>query len=374
MDTWSSLLNGNTPILFILALLFVAISGIKLTTFMRVGLIYALSFLMLLFDVVSTSVTIAGSGIVLFLILEIFNSDEKLVTLFSVKYKIIDFLYRLIFEYQYTLFIISVLLLFLRDKTVLSPLVFVASGAIIVCVLLLLLAKATFSSKTVTEIVQSLESKVKIIDRYDDEQIFRKYEILVFMEDRSFFSRKELQHLPTTSQIYRGLKKLVTLNHLRHPIKGVRKIFERGYGTIEMQLIRTIGLSIGSYQCKIRRKIFEILYANMVFNSYQKRYEKVGGSWKNARPWILHNYINSVSLRYGEKYFYHNDDETTIEQLYNKPIEKISDEQFFVWCLGLRYFENGVGEIAVDMHWETMCKFQLNRKLVLEAIATIKNK
>lgn len=44
-------------------------------------------------------VTVAvGSTVVLFLILEVFNPDLELVSLFSLRYKLLDFVYRLVRE------------------------------------------------------------------------------------------------------------------------------------------------------------------------------------------------------------------------------------------------------------------------------------
>lgn len=94
-----SFFSQNTSILFVIALFYTAISGLNLTTRLRVGLVYSFSYLAILFSSLSYCAILAGSIVVLFLILEVFNADEKLVKIFSIPYKIVDFLFRIIFEY-----------------------------------------------------------------------------------------------------------------------------------------------------------------------------------------------------------------------------------------------------------------------------------
>lgn len=85
-----SFFSQNTSILFVIALFYTAISGLNLTTRLRVGLVYSFSYLAILFSSLSYCAILAGSIVVLFLILEVFNADEKLVKIFSIPYKIVD--------------------------------------------------------------------------------------------------------------------------------------------------------------------------------------------------------------------------------------------------------------------------------------------
>lgn len=97
-----------------------------------------------------------------------------------------------------------------------------------------------------------------------------------------------------------------------------------------MQLIRTIGLEFGSYKHVFRRKISELLYSNLVFNSYIKQLSVDSGTRKNIRYWILANYIGNVSVKFGIRELYPDPkcNKSTIELLYNRTLDEITEEEF----------------------------------------------
>ena len=103
IDTFgSTAMVGSTPtviVLFSATLLFAAISGMSLSVRLRVSLVYSYCLIVVLMNqAITLQVVAIGSAVALFLVLEVFNTDEDLVRLFSLKYKLIDYLYRVVRE------------------------------------------------------------------------------------------------------------------------------------------------------------------------------------------------------------------------------------------------------------------------------------
>lgn len=105
-------INGNELLVFVVALFFSAISGQKMEPGQRIALVYSYCLIVAYFNFIDFYSIAFGSLIVFFLIFEVFSSDTMLVHLFSFKYKFLDFLYHLIFEFYgaffYLLLFISV--------------------------------------------------------------------------------------------------------------------------------------------------------------------------------------------------------------------------------------------------------------------------
>ena len=102
-------INGNELLVFVVALFFSAISGQKMEPGQRVALVYSYCLIVAYFNYIDFYSIAFGSLIVFFLIFEVFSSDTMLVHLFSFKYKFLDFLYRLIFEFYGAFFYLLLL-------------------------------------------------------------------------------------------------------------------------------------------------------------------------------------------------------------------------------------------------------------------------
>lgn len=370
------LFSENLSALFVFALLYAAIAGMNLTIKLRVAFIYDVSLLVFMFSSISKFSIIIGTLLVLFLLLEVFNQDEYLVKMFSIKYKFIDFIFKMIAEYYGLQFFLVMIILFYLEKTKLSTEIVDTIGVISILFITLLLIRGKFSTESVTTIINRLTCKSSVNEyiQYKENRI--KYEILVAMEDRTFYERKENQHGWTIKRASRYLRKGLDkikhykVNKTQYSVKEVKTILQRGYGTIEMQLIRTIGIAFGSYSCRVRRKIYELIYSNMIFNSYIQNYGQDSPVRKHVKEWIIQNYINNVSVKFGERAYYPKD-KSTIEELFKKDFCNISKEEFFVWCLGLPYYRNGVGYKAVKIHENIILDFRLNKDEIMKIIESI---
>lgn len=339
------LFQNNYTILFIVALFYASIAGITFTQNLRMALIYALSLLVLLFGEIDALAIMAGATIIAFLSLEVFSVDKKLIKFFPVRYKVIDFGFKYIIEYYYWLFLISFAFLYIGKSAneVLFKLSSYIIGILLMAVLLLFVSRAKFSTCTVDEMITKLTDKCNINNCDNLSRNIKKYEILSYLEDRSFFERGEHTHIIPIEKVEEKLRRRITIKNFRHPIINLKKLIRRGYGTIEMQLIRTIGVEFGSYNCRIRRKVFEVIYSNLIFNSYINLLGKKSDARANVKNWIIQNYIENVSVRFGANKTYYPSEKNTIKQIFGRSIENITEEEFFVWCLGLPYYTNGVG-------------------------------
>lgn len=366
MDYLENILGSNISVLFIIALFYAAVSGVKLRESQRMVLVYSFSLLIYLFGSIDFYVIILGIIIVSFLILEVFCNDEKLTRIFSLGYKVLDYLYRMTFEF-FGLYFILTLVLLQFFKGVFPTLFWQMLGVAAMLVFAVLTSRKKYSTNTITETILAMTSHSPVIDALKWPENVNKFNILAAMEDRQFFVRKENQHSFTWKQINSRLKKRSLKRFFEHPIERTYSILSRGYGTIEMQLIRTVGISFGSYNCRIRRKLYELLYANMIFNSYMRLFGKDSLEREYFRYWIMQSYIANVSVKFAPSIFYPGET-GTIQKVFKRSLSEISDEEFFVWCLGLPYYSTGVGQNAIDIHSDIIEEFCLDREKIMNAL------
>ena len=193
-----------------------------------------------------------------------------------------------------------------------------------------------------------------------------KFAMLVALEDRTFFGRIENSHTVFSPVIAKSALKYMTIRQFLHPFRTLRKIFSRGYGTIEMQLIRSVGVLHGYDQCKIRRKFFEIVYSTLIFNSYRQRFLEYNGDDTQYKMWILWCYIQKVPVRFKRRFFPMNDS-TTSQQVFGKSFEDLTLEEFFVWCLSLEFFAI-IGPKTVNQREDIIIDYNLNRANIDSAL------
>ncbi len=369
-------INGNELLIFAVALFFSAISGQKMEPGQRVALVYSYCLIVAYFNYIGFYAIVFGSLIVFFLIFEVFSSDTMLVHLFSFRYKCLDFSYRLILEFNGAFFY---LILFISatpfvKESVISQIIFL----ILVIALAATTSRRHFSTKPISLIIGELEELGgdPASCSFDDEDN-RKLQILVYMEDGNFLSRNEHTHIVTArylaSRVVLRLKRS-GLTLIRSSISsfGSFRRYIRGYGTIEMQIIRNTGLHFGSYRLTARRKLFELLFAQAVFNSYIDQLSKNSPARKNIKKWILRCYLNLVSIKIDDTVRYPMKDNSTFQQLFKKDFSELTEEEFFVWCLGLPHYENGVGKRAVEIHIDAVRRFGLCKESINETIASLR--
>lgn len=346
--------NLSTQILCIIILLIIVLKDVRICQNLKVGILYIASFVMILMGWVEIHIGVAILILAEFALLEIFTEDDEKRSLFGLRYKIIDCVYKLFAEYYFTPYLGAVAImtvgeLIIREcndvfaqSSVLgyvcswqsnfaACIVLIASGLILAAVLCLTHMK--FETKPVTEIMNILRTVSIYSVPVDD--MGTKFRMLVAFEDKTFFDRNEDSHTVFSLLVMKGAFKYININTLKQPLQTLRKIFSRGYGTIEMQLIRNIGVKRGYDTCVLRRKAFEVVYSTLIFNGYRRQFSNWSDSVRNYKYWILWCYIQKVPVKFSRRFF--PTERSTARQIFGKDFEELSLEEFSAWCISLDF-------------------------------------
>lgn len=368
-----SLLNNNIFLLYIITMLYVAITGVKMTERKRISLIYIFSFTLTIVGSVPAAYTITGSAIILFIYLEIMCDDYMKIKLFcSVKYKILDFLYRIVIEYAYQYFVISIALLGIPALFGYIIINYILSGLFIL-ISIFSLASQKYLTKNITDIISKIENKELINEMVISKNTKEILPILTSMEDATFFTRGDRQHtIPLKYVANKGFG-YIKKYRLKYVLRMIGGVFNRGYGTLEMQLIRLIGIELGYDTHRYRRKIFEILFSNIILNSYRDYLIRQGVDCSLYREFIVLKYIENAPIKLNGRKFYPGNVSSLLRLFDRETIEKITKEEFFVWCLGLPQWQK-VGSTVLSFYSDIAEKYDIDLEIVyreLDRLSTL---
>lgn len=329
----------STYLIVSVAIFAILLNNVKLRDSSKISVINILLFVLLLLGILDTTSCILISTISQFLYFEFLMDDPRKFQLFNIFRRIIDFGFKAIVEYHYILFMAA----FLSVEVVRTISVVYGDVHIVLNYLPILIiffasyfnSKESFSTHTITHIAEILERKPVLGCEIKD--MYAKYAMLTFLEDKTYFDRRWCSHTLLSPRIWTRGFKYLKRNIILNPKKTIRILFSRGYGTIEMQLIRTVGVKNGYEKCRIKRKIFEIVYATILFNSYVSNYrDNMYSKGEKVDYWILNNYISHVPILVDTIQIFP-DDKTTIEKVYGKKVIRLSLEEFFAWCIHVEY-------------------------------------
>lgn len=366
-------LKNSTFLLIIITLLYAVLTGIKLTERKRVMLVYIFAYALALAGAFQIRVVFLSSTLVLFLALEFFTDDSLRPTLFvKFRYKLSDFLYRMFMEYAYSYFLLCMLSVFLTH-VLNGPFVLRAISQLIAFlflgIALHVLASQKYSTKSITSVIKRIEGdklphelKVTSKDRALNA-------ILVGMEDRTYYERQPQQHSLPLFLVVGKVWNYLFHSASHNVISSFRSLFVRGYGTIEMQLIRSIGIEFG-YGRTYRRKVFEVLYANMLLNSYREYLIRAHGDYHEFRNYILRKYIENVDSSVNGNLFRPDGRRSSLLRMFKKNrMSDITKEEFFIWCLGLPQ-RDYIHETVLDFYSPFMQRFNISRIEVQKILRT----
>ncbi len=363
-----------------------------------------------------------------FIYLEIFSTDyfhKKIIKRPTALLK--DYFYKIIFEYGFfqfllSLFFISDLLrIYLKNFDIYCDLEeYFNVGLFIIGIFILLrsiviILNTEFETLNFSEINEKI-NKVMSFSKYRHKAKYDTfYDMLVFVEDKSYFKRKKSYNLFCFSfiiyrfkRMYIGITekfyfwdnkvwliftyiislvlfpirllyliiKIIIINFLKilkyYSIKLFNRIFNkkinnrlvRGYSTIEMQLIRTIAVKNGYNSHPFRRKIYEIIYSDIFFKALKDNYRYYNYNYVNHfKQYLLYLYINFAPVSINGKMY------NNIFELYDKKdLKDISLEEFFIWIKGLSY-----RKINLDLLNSSLIgHYDLNAKKIKNIINKIK--
>lgn len=278
-DKMETLFNENIIFVFFFAM--IAIYNYSdLKEYQRMAIIYISVYALTVLDIIGVKLAIALLVLSLFCFIEIFTSDEtKFKILVNPIYKIIDFIYISFSQYAFGGMCCALFMLRIKIPDIINKQEMILK--ILSFLFMVWTLTATLQQKYVLHTFGEMYkiftyfpiNKIKFNEKLDE-----ACSILISIEDKAYYERKSysflspkyiLEILKDKIRNQRGSKKITCVFSAGN--RFIKNIFDesRGYSTIPMQLIRSLGIKRG-YNYKYRRKIFEILYSGMFFKGIER--------------------------------------------------------------------------------------------------------
>ena len=218
-----------------------------------------------------------------------------------------------------------------------------------------------------------------------NEKLDEACSILVSIEDRiyfernaySFFSLKYIVRiLKNKISTQRGNKRIVCVFSAGN--RFIRNIFDesRGYSTIPMQLVRSLGIKRG-YNYKYRRKIFEILYSRMFFKGIERMLNEDQVAQKQYfKKYLLYIYFHKVNTFLGDATFskFLNAFDMKYNKKNNKDIYDCSNEGIFIACMGLSKRATYITKENIDYYLQSIDNVELNPDIICDMVGNMMNR
>lgn len=344
------LLGDNLIIVyFIVGLSVICYSNFK--TQQRVMLIYTITYACCFLDILDSKVALILVTFLMFVYLEYLTEDDyKLKVIRKMRYKIADGIFLMIFQHYYMFFVFAVLLQTDYVRKLIEWKYYSQ-----VCVILSVLVASfcihetsiqRFEIRTITDIMAIVDKNP--VYKFPYNQIDeRMYKILTDIEDKSYFERENSYNFLSLEFIRYRLSKFKVYLKDYHGRERIRRVTSavghyalatrhiRGYSTIEMQLMRNIGLQNG-YNCVIRRKIFEFVYTKIFFSSLKQFFkDNYYSNRYHYKEYLLWLYFRVVRTRIKGKSV-----QPASAAFTDNRMETWSKEGLFIVCMGL----SGKGE------------------------------
>lgn len=361
-----TLFNENTIFIFFFAM--IAIYNYSdLKEYQRMAIIYISVYSLTVLNVIGVKLALVLLIISLFCFFELFTSDEtKFKILVNPIYKIIDFIYISLSQYAFGEMCFALLVLRIKLPGILN-------GQEVIFKILSFLLMVWTLTVTLQQkyVVHTFGEMYRIftyfpINKVDfNEKLDEACSILTSIEDKLYFERKAysffspqylLSMLKDKINSQRGSRKIVAFFSAGNYF--VKNIFNesRGYSTIPMQLIRSIGIKRG-YNYKYRRKIFEIIYSRMFFKGIERMlYEDQVAQRQYFKKYLLYIYFHKVNTFLGNATF--SKFLNAFDMKYNKRNEKdiydCTNEGIFIACMGLSKRADNITRDNIDYYLQGM--------------------
>ena len=353
-----TILSGNTFLLYFMGLLYILINK-DFDKCQKIVMIYVFVYSLKIFNIIDLKVLFIGLTIVSFLYIEFLSEDNvKNILLCNIIYKIIDYMYKLIFEYSAVYFCGSLILMsniIQIDLPIIQllnryiPIIGIKINIISLLLVLYAINNIT-SQKFETYSFKHIKQKMDEINIWNNVKSNNidslKLNMLIDVEDKSYFIRENTYNFLSFEfikyKIKRGIRKLKYINIDKNilkkvtilPIKNTKK-YIIGYSTIEMQIIRTLGIKSGYEKHIFCRKIYEIIYSKIFFTSLRRYMNKLYLDTSGCctfKEYLLMIYIKIAPIKLNNTKY-----SNMLKAWNSNDIRQISDEQFFISILGLSY-------------------------------------
>lgn len=364
--------NNSTLFLFFFAMLSI-FNYTDMRMEQRLSVIYISVYAMTMLGTIGTKTAYLFLFLTLFCYLEIFTTDtRKLQLLVNPIYKLVDCIYLAFAQYNlfYVLLAVSCLSYTLTQRFGRLAAFFKVLSLPILCVAITKVLQQKFSLKTFRDMY-------RVFDQYPiyqvdfNDKLDQASDILVTIEDRRYFEREgytflDIKHL--TQAIKRKLKDKNFKEKCSSGKKFIGDIvtFRRGYSTIPMQIIRSLGIERG-YDCKIRRKIYELLYPKMFFDGMKREMDVVRAENRyKFEEYLLYIYFHVTKTDMGDGY-YRNFLGVFDAKHHGKEGKNIYDctnEGIFIACMGLSGRARKISADNIDYYLQWIPVYLNKRKIL----------
>ncbi len=373
----------NSPIFVFFFAMIAIFNYTDLKIEQRLSIMYISIYALVATKAIGLKMAIFFLFITMFCYLEIFTNDEmKRKILTNPLYKFIDCLYLSFTQYYLFFIILSVGCLYFRfDKWLGQNVIWLKVLSVfffMVGIIKLLRQKY---------IINTFDDMYKIFEDYPINKVNFSNErfqdaclILTSIEDKYYFTRKSYTFL-SISHIYNVAKNKIEQYDIFYAIKKaptfVNNIisYKRGYSTIPMQLIRSLGVTKG-YNCTIRRKIFELLYSRMFFEGVKRLLkDECVTKREHYNEYLLYLYFHIVNTFLGNATFskFLNAFDMQFSKKNQKDIYECSKEGIFIACMGLSKRATKINENTIDYYLSNI-PTELNKNEILIMVSKMMSK
>ena len=372
----------NKNIIFIFFFAMIAIYNYSdLKEYQRMAIIYISVYALAVLNIVGIKMALLLLIVSLFCFFEIFTSDEmKFKILVNPIYKAVDFIYISIFQYSFGGICLALLLLKIKlpetfDK---QNIIFRTLSFLFIVWTLTAMLQQKYVIHTFGEMYRVFTyfpiNKIEFNDK-----LYEACNILVSIEDKRYFEREAYSFFSVKYIIslikgkiasQRGGKKVIYV--LVNGNRFIKNIFDesRGYSTIPMQLVRSLGIKRG-YNYKYRRKIFEILYSRMFFKGIERMFnEDKVTQGQYFKEYLLYIYFHKVNTFLGDATF--SKFLNAFDMKYNRKNEKdiydCTNEGIFIACMGLSKRATNITPENIDYYLQSIENVQLDAEIICDMV------
>lgn len=369
-------------IIFIFFFAMIAIYNYSdLKEYQRMAIIYISVYALAVLNIVGIKMALLLLIVSLFCFFEIFTSDEmKFKILVNPIYKAVDFIYISIFQYSFGGICLALLLLKIKlpetfDK---QNIIFRTLSFLFIVWTLTAILQQKYVIHTFGEMYRVFTyfpiNKIEFNDK-----LYEACNILVSIEDKRYFEREAYSFFSVKYIIslikgkiasQRGGKKVIYV--LVNGNRFIKNIFDesRGYSTIPMQLVRSLGIKRG-YNYKYRRKIFEILYSRMFFKGIERMFNEDKVTQRQCfKEYLLYIYFHKVNTFLGDATF--SKFLNAFDMKYNRKNEKdiydCTNEGIFIACMGLSKRATNITPENIDYYLQSIENVQLDAEIICDMV------
>lgn len=343
----------------------------------KVITLYFINFAVIILHIFNYVTSISLLFISLFIFLEIFSDDNvKMIIFDKTCYKLLDYFFIIFFQYSIFEILLALSLFHYSHHTICHIL------AIIFFLLTIInITRDKFTIATVTELKSKCNPSINKIPFDEiDSDIF---ELLIDIEDITYRERGNHYTFLSKYLIKSKFKKICeNKTNIRQYINNTNII--RGYSTLPMQLIRTIGIKTGFatfrptknicdticlYSSVIRRKIYELVYAELFFNGLRNYYEKnVYINSDRYKDYLIYIYLKNAPTVVGNTKY------DNIFKFMDDEIENWTKEKCLIAYAGLPHVGVGHGLSYNDIlkkHADQIRKYKLDKDTIYRQLENI---